>query len=114
MGGKQLLQYIEVYGLHQMMVEAGGTEATWRLYEEGAPKITEDLLAEGLEWCKQWINASIDLQLQLVHQVQEASGPIETIDYEPRFDYDSDVFDAVGDAGTVTSWRWASVASTAS
>jgi polyribonucleotide nucleotidyltransferase len=81
-----------------MMVEAGGTEATWRLYEEGAPKITEDLLAEGLEWCKQWINASIDLQLQLVHQVQEASGPIETIDYEPRFDYDSDVFDAVGDA----------------
>jgi polyribonucleotide nucleotidyltransferase len=81
-----------------MMVEAGGTEATWTLYEDGAPKITEDLLADGLEWCKQWINASIDLQLQLVHQVQEASGPIETIEYEPRFDYDSDVFDAVGDA----------------
>src|SRR5215831_12946336 len=24
-----------------MMVEAGGTENTWRLYEEGAPKVTE-------------------------------------------------------------------------
>jgi polyribonucleotide nucleotidyltransferase len=81
-----------------MMVEAGGTEATWRLYEDGAPKITEDLIADGLEWCKRWINASIDLQLQLVHQVQEASGPIKTIEYEPRFDYDSDVFDAVADA----------------
>ena len=81
-----------------MMVEAGGTEATWRLYEGGAPKITEDLIADGLEWCKQWINASIDLQLQLVQGVQEASGPIETIEYEPRFDYESDVFDAVADS----------------
>src|SRR5580704_3511630 len=29
-----------------MMVEAGGTDATWRLYEQGAPKVTEDLLAD--------------------------------------------------------------------
>ena len=82
-----------------MMVEAGGTDATWKLYEEGAPKITEDVIADGLEWCKQWINASIDLQLELVAKVQEANGPIEEIVYEPRFDYDSDVFDAV--AGSV-------------
>src|SRR5947207_5678782 len=27
-----------------MMVEAGGTEATWRLYEEGAPKVTEHVI----------------------------------------------------------------------
>ena len=32
-----------------MMVEAGGTEATWELYEEGAPKVTEEVIAEGLE-----------------------------------------------------------------
>ncbi|HSO96958.1 MAG TPA: polyribonucleotide nucleotidyltransferase [Acidimicrobiia bacterium] len=81
-----------------MMVEAGGTDATWKLYEDGAPKITEDVIADGLEWCKQWINASIDLQLELVRKVQEASGPIDEIAYEPRFDYDSDVFDAVADS----------------
>ncbi len=81
-----------------MMVEAGGTDATWRLYEEGAPKVTEEVLADGLEYSKQWINASIDLQLQLVHEVQEASGPIESISYEPRFDYEPEVFDAVADS----------------
>ncbi|MGZ6792071.1 MAG: polyribonucleotide nucleotidyltransferase, partial [Mycobacteriales bacterium] len=48
-----------------MMVEAGGTEATWELYEQGAPKVTEDVIAEGLEASKQWIGASIDLQLEL-------------------------------------------------
>src|SRR6516225_7515902 len=76
-----------------MMVEAGGTEATWPLYEEGAPKVTEDVIADGLEWSKQWISASVDLQLQLVAGVQERHGPIEELAYEPRRDYDSDVFD---------------------
>src|SRR5690348_14360337 len=28
-----------------MMVEAGGTEAAWDLYQEGAPKVTEETLA---------------------------------------------------------------------
>jgi polyribonucleotide nucleotidyltransferase len=81
-----------------MMVEAGGTERTWSLYEEGAPKVTEDVIADGLEWSKQWINASIDLQLQLVAAVQEQSGPIEEIRYDPQLDYDADVFDAVADS----------------
>ncbi len=81
-----------------MMVEAGGTEATWELYEQGAPKVTEDVIADGLDWSKQWINSSIDLQLQLVAGVQERNGPIEEIAYEPRHDYDVDVFDAVADA----------------
>src|SRR4029453_6838596 len=52
-----------------MMVEAGGTEATWKLYDDGAPKIDEEILADGLEWSKQWIGASIDLQLELVKAV---------------------------------------------
>ena len=30
-----------------MMVEAGGTERTWELYEEGAPKVTEEVIARG-------------------------------------------------------------------
>jgi polyribonucleotide nucleotidyltransferase len=80
-----------------MMVEAGGTDATWRLYEEGAPKITEDVIADGLEASKQWINASVDLQLELVKKLQEARGPIEEIAYEPRVDYQHDAFDAVSD-----------------
>ena len=33
-----------------MMVEAGGTETTWDLYEDGAPKVTEEVIAEGLEY----------------------------------------------------------------
>ena len=81
-----------------MMVEAGGTDATWRLYEEGAPKVTEEVIADGLEFAKRWINVSIDLQLELVAKVQEAHGPIELIEYEPRVDYQPDAFDAVADA----------------
>ena len=32
-----------------MMVEAGGTEKAWDYYEAGAPKVTEEVIAEGLE-----------------------------------------------------------------
>src|SRR5580658_7223800 len=38
-----------------MMVEAGGTERSWEYYEAGAPKVTEEVLAEGLEAAKTWI-----------------------------------------------------------
>jgi len=81
-----------------MMVEAGGTEATWDLYAAGAPKVDEDVIADGLEWSKQWINASIDLQLELVRAVQEARGPIETIPFDVHVDYGDDVFDMVSAA----------------
>src|SRR5215831_19142252 len=70
-----------------MMVEAGGTEATWKLYDEGAPKVTEEVIADGLEFAKRWISVSIDLQLELVAKVQEAGGPIEEIGYDARFDH---------------------------
>src|SRR6266511_3490827 len=48
-----------------MMVEAGGTEKTCELYEQGAPKITEEVITGGLEESKRWIGAAIDLQLEL-------------------------------------------------
>ena len=76
-----------------MMVEAGGTEATWRLYEEGAPKVTEEVIADGLEEAKQWIKASIELQKELRAEVISARGPIAEIPYEIHTDYDADVFD---------------------
>jgi polyribonucleotide nucleotidyltransferase len=80
-----------------MMVEAGGTENTWRLYEEGAPKVTEEVIAEGLEEAKRWIKASIDVQKELRAAVISARGPIAEIPYEIHTDYDDDVFDAVAE-----------------
>src|SRR5581483_1575542 len=35
-----------------MMVEAGGTAAAWELYQSGAPKVTEEVIADGLESAK--------------------------------------------------------------
>ena len=51
-----------------MMVEAGGTEATWRLYEEGMPKVTEEVIAEGIEESKDGIGLAIELQKELVRR----------------------------------------------
>ncbi len=78
-----------------MMVEAGGTERTWDLYEAGAPKITEELIAEGLEASKQWISAAIDLQIALRAEYVLARGPIEEIKYTPAIDYSAEVYAAV-------------------
>jgi polyribonucleotide nucleotidyltransferase len=78
-----------------MMVEAGGTERTWELYEEGAPKMTEELIAQGLEESKQWIAASIELQRRLRDEVEKANGPIPAIEYMPNVDYSPAVYDAV-------------------
>src|SRR3954452_8107328 len=51
-----------------MMVEAGGTEKAWTYYQAGAPKVTEEVIAEGLEFAKGPIKESIALQLQLVDE----------------------------------------------
>jgi polyribonucleotide nucleotidyltransferase len=79
-----------------MMVEATGTEKAWEYYEAGAPKVTEAVVAEGLEACKQWIRESIDLQLQLV----DKAGVHEPIPYVPQVDYGADVFARVEEVGT--------------
>ena len=78
-----------------MMVEAGGTERTWELYEEGAPKMTEELIAQGLEASKQWISASIELQKKLRDEFIKARGPITPIEYMPNVDYTPAVYAAV-------------------
>lgn len=78
-----------------MMVEAGGTEASWDLYQQGAPKVTEEVITDGLEAAKQWISASIDMQLELRKAVEAANGPIEPIGYDVHVDYSDEVFDAV-------------------
>jgi polyribonucleotide nucleotidyltransferase len=78
-----------------MMVEAGGTEATWELYDQGAPKVTEEVIAEGLEASKRWIKASIELQRQLRETYEKAHGPITPIDYLPAVDYAPEIYAAV-------------------
>ena len=93
-----------------MMVEAGGTEATWRLYEAGAPKVTEEVIADGIEESKQWIKASIELQKELRAAVISARGPIADIAYEIHSDYDTDLFDAVADQATASAKEAMSIA----
>ena len=65
-----------------MMVEAGGTEKAWEYYSLGAPKVTEEEIARGLEESKTWIRESIELQRQLVEQ----AGVHDPIPYEPQHD----------------------------
>ena len=74
-----------------MMVEAGGTENAWSYYEAGAPKVTEEVIAQGLESAKTWIRESIDLQRQLVDQ----AGVHEPLSFNRVADYSDDVYAAV-------------------
>jgi polyribonucleotide nucleotidyltransferase len=83
-----------------MMVEAGGTERSFQYYEEGAPKVTEEVLAEGLEAAKRWIRESIVLQRQLVDSFLAARGPIEPVQFPVQVDYQDDVWARVEHAGT--------------
>ncbi|HLF41449.1 MAG TPA: polyribonucleotide nucleotidyltransferase, partial [Acidimicrobiia bacterium] len=82
-------------GVAIMMVEAGGTEATWALYEAGAPHVTEEVIAEGLEESKRWINDSIELQLQLKAAFEAERGPIVPVPYEIQSDYSEETYEAV-------------------
>ena len=79
-----------------MMVEAGGTEAAWELYQAGSPKVTEEAIADGLEAAKTWIRESIDLQRQLV----EEAGTRPPLAWEPQLDYGDDVAARVAEVGT--------------
>jgi polyribonucleotide nucleotidyltransferase len=79
-----------------MMVEAGGVDDSWGLYEAGTPMVTEDVLADGLEAAKTWIRESIELQRELVAR----AGRKPSIPYELLSDYGEDVFARVEEVGT--------------
>jgi len=83
-----------------MMVEAGGTERSWQFYEEGAPKVTEEVLAEGLEAAKVWIRESIVLQRKLVAAFEAERGPIQRMEFATSVDYEDDVWERVQEVGT--------------
>jgi polyribonucleotide nucleotidyltransferase len=78
-----------------MMVEAGGTEKSWDLYAEGTPKVTEEVLAQGLESAKTWIRQSIELQRRLVAE----AGAKPTITFDLFADYGDDVYERVTAVG---------------
>ncbi len=78
-----------------MMVEAGGTEKAWEYYQDGAPYVTEEIIADGLEAAKTWIRESIELQRQLVAE----AGVHSPIPYTPTFDYGEDVLARVSEVG---------------
>src|SRR3954453_6014484 len=80
-----------------MMVEAGGTEKAWDYYQDGAPKVTEEVIAQGLEEAKTWIRESIDMQRQLVQK----AGVHDPIPFEAQADYGDDVFARVEAGGTI-------------
>ena len=83
-----------------MMVEAGGTERSWQYYEQGAPKVTEEVLGQGLEAAKTWIRESVNLQRQLVAAVVAQHGPIGQIEFSTFSDYGDDVWARVEAVGT--------------
>jgi polyribonucleotide nucleotidyltransferase len=69
-----------------VMVEAGGTEASWEAFEDGAPKVTEAVIADGLEASKVWIKEAIDLQNQIKAEAPVADPLVYTVqvDYTPE------------------------------
>ena len=71
-----------------IMVEAGGTTETWENYQGGAPYVTEEVIADGLELSKTWIRESIALQ----HELVKAKGEITPMAYISVVDYSPEVF----------------------
>ncbi|MFN3258362.1 MAG: polyribonucleotide nucleotidyltransferase [Ilumatobacter sp.] len=78
-----------------MMVEAGGSENAFYYYDDGAKKVTEEVLGDGLQACKVWIKESIALQRQLLASVIATKGPIEQMKWTPVLDYTPEIFAAV-------------------
>jgi polyribonucleotide nucleotidyltransferase len=79
-----------------MMVEAGGTENAWDAYEAGAPKVTEEVVAAGIEAAKTWIRESIDMQ----HRLIEQAGSREPLHWDPVLDYSDEILDRVAEIGS--------------
>ena len=73
-----------------MMVEAGGTEATWNLVRSGKTAPTEDVVAGGLEAAKPFIKVLCDAQAELAQQIDK-----ETYPYPVFKEYEDDVYEQV-------------------
>ncbi|MFT8396018.1 polyribonucleotide nucleotidyltransferase [Propionibacterium sp.] len=77
-----------------MMVEAGGTEATWELVRSGRTAPTEEIVAGGIEAAKPFIKTLCDAQAELAAQVNK-----ETYDFPVFKEYEDDVWEKVSELG---------------
>src|SRR5947209_11092734 len=93
-----------------MMVEAGGTEKAYSYYEAGAPKVTEAVIAGGLEESKTWIRQSIEMQRKLVAQ----AGVHAPIPFETQLDYTGEIFERVSAIGSEALAKAGTIADKAS
>jgi polyribonucleotide nucleotidyltransferase len=75
-----------------MMVEAGGTEGSFDKFAAGAPYVTEDVLAQGLEASKTWIRESVNLQRDLIASFEQMRGEVEKFTFDAKNDYGDDVY----------------------
>jgi polyribonucleotide nucleotidyltransferase len=82
-----------------MMVEAGGTEGSFEKYADGAPKVSEEVLAAGLEASKLWIREAVNLQRELVKEYVAKFGAITPMPYTTSSDYGDDVLARVKEVG---------------
>jgi len=82
-----------------MMVEAGGTEGSFEKYADGAPKVSEEVLAAGLEASKLWIREAVNLQRELVKEYVAKHGEIKPMPYTTSSDYQDDVLARVSEVG---------------
>ncbi len=78
-----------------MMVEAESTEHTWDLVRSGKTAPTEEVVAQGIEASKPFIKALCDAQAELA-----ALLPKPVAQFPVFLDYQTDVYDAVAEAGT--------------
>ncbi|MDO4784635.1 MAG: polyribonucleotide nucleotidyltransferase [Propionibacteriaceae bacterium] len=73
-----------------MMVEAGGTDATWDLVRAGRTAPTEEVVGAGLDAAKPFIKALCEAQAELAAKL-----PKETYPFPVFLDYEDDVYAAV-------------------
>ncbi len=78
-------------GVAISMVEAGGTEASWPAFQDGAPKVDEAVVAAGLQEAESYIRASIEAQRQLMAEF----GVKEPMSYGVAADYAPEVLAAM-------------------
>ena len=74
-----------------MMVEAASNLNASQMHAEGAAKVDEAILVQGLEIAKEHITTAVDFQRQLMVAV----GVKPNYEYEPQSDYSDNVFEIV-------------------
>ncbi|WRS29422.1 polyribonucleotide nucleotidyltransferase [Actinomycetaceae bacterium MB13-C1-2] len=76
-----------------MMVEAGGGDNQWELIQQGQPRPTEDVVADGLEAAKPFIRVLCEAQMRVAEKASK-----DTVEFPVFLDYTDEEYQAVVDA----------------